>query len=346
MPNAKPHATLRDVAALAGVSTAAVSKFVNRKQRFTGDVEARIAQAIEQVGYRSNLAARSMVTGRSGAVAALVSGVENPHSAAVIKGISRVAMAEGYDVLFVDLLQSTAPQRELARVMGLQVDGIVLAAQLAPQHQVLTDAMLARYGRPFVTLSTAGREANGAAEHKDTGNQAAAAMLTRYLWQLGHRRITYLACAAFPDDHERLQGAQRALQSLGATLDVRALAAATPDAGAQIASSVLLDPQRPHAIICCTDLVAMGLLSEARTLGVDVPQDVSVAGLDSMPFGSYLRPPLTTVELHSDLLGEWAMQRLLASIAGADAPAPPIQLVPRLLVRGSTKAAPRAPAGS
>ncbi|MEY4841572.1 MAG: hypothetical protein RJA12_296, partial [Planctomycetota bacterium] len=191
----------------------------------------------------------------------------------------------------------------------------------------------------------AGREANGAAEHKDTGNQAAAAMLTRYLWQLGHRRITYLACAAFPDDHERLQGAQRALQSLGATLDVRALAAATPDAGAQIASSVLLDPQRPHAIICCTDLVAMGLLSEARTLGVDVPQDVSVAGLDSMPFGSYLRPPLTTVELHSDLLGEWAMQRLLASIAGADAPAPPIQLVPRLLVRGSTKAAPRAPAG-
>jgi LacI family transcriptional regulator len=345
MSNAKRTATLRDVAALAGVSTAAVSKFVNRKQRFTEDVEARIAQAIEQVGYQSNLAARSMVTGRSGAIAALVSGVENPHSAAVIKGISRVAMAGGYDVLFVDLLQSTAPERELARVMGLQVDGIVLAAQLAPQHKLLTDTMLARYGRPFVTLSPTGREAN-AAEYKDTGNHAAAAMLTRYLWQLGHRRITYLACAAFPDDHERLQGAREAVESFGATLGVRALATATPDAGAQIASSVLLDPQRPHAIICCTDLVAMGLLSEARALGVNVPQDVSVAGLDSMPFGNYLRPSLTTVELHGDLLGEWAMSRLLASIAGAAAPPPPIQLVPRLLVRGSTTAAPRVPAGS
>jgi LacI family transcriptional regulator len=180
MPVPKSPATLRDVAELAGVSTAAVSKYINGKQRFTPVVEQRIAAAIEQIGYRSNLAARSMVTGRSGAIAALVYGVENPHTAAVIKGASRAATALGYDLLFVDLLQSESPERELARVTGMQVDGLVLAAALPPAaHKIL-----AGYGRPFVDLNR-----SQAPSHAPGNDEQAAAMLGRYLLSLGHRAI-------------------------------------------------------------------------------------------------------------------------------------------------------------
>lgn len=326
----KSPATLRDVAELAGVSSAAVSKYINGKQRFTAAVESRIAAAIEQTGYRSNLAARSMVTGRSGAIAALVYGVENPYTAAVIKGASRAATALGYDLLFVDLLLSESPERELARVTGMQVDGIVLAAALPPAaHKIL-----ASYGRPFVDLSrTGGRSA------APSGDEQAAAMLGRYLLSLGHRSISYIACEAQPGNAERLQGMRRALQAAGVALDVHQVGSPTAEAGAQLASSLLLGQQRPQAVATCNDLVAMGLISEARHLGLSVPQDVSVAGIENMPFGRFLSPPLTSVELHADALGEWAMRHLIGAIDGEQEPMPAHELTPRLVVRGSTRAA-------
>ncbi|WP_439465398.1 LacI family DNA-binding transcriptional regulator [Roseateles sp. NT4] len=329
MPSTKSPATLRDVAELAGVSTAAVSKFVNGKQRFTPAVEARIAEAIEKVGYRSNLAARSMVTGRSGAIAALVYGVENPYTAAVIKGASRAATALGYDLLFVDLLQSESPERELARVTGMQVDGIVLAAALPTAARKL----LSSYGRPFVDLGRA------APAEAPSGDEQAAAMLGRYLLSLGHRDIAYIACEAQPGNAERLLGMKRSLQAAGVELAVHQVTNPTAEDGAKLASSLLLGQKRPQAIATCNDLIAMGLISEARHLGLTVPQDVSVAGIENMPFGRFLSPPLTSVDLHADALGEWAMRDLIAAIDGEAAPAKAHDLTPRLVVRGSTRAA-------
>ncbi|MGM9483140.1 LacI family DNA-binding transcriptional regulator [Roseateles sp. NT4] len=329
VPSTKSPATLRDVAELAGVSTAAVSKFVNGKQRFTPAVEARIAEAIEKVGYRSNLAARSMVTGRSGAIAALVYGVENPYTAAVIKGASRAATALGYDLLFVDLLQSESPERELARVTGMQVDGIVLAAALPTAARKL----LSSYGRPFVDLGRA------APAEAPSGDEQAAAMLGRYLLSLGHRDIAYIACEAQPGNAERLLGMKRSLQAAGVELAVHQVTNPTAEDGAKLASSLLLGQKRPQAIATCNDLIAMGLISEARHLGLTVPQDVSVAGIENMPFGRFLSPPLTSVDLHADALGEWAMRDLIAAIDGEAAPAKAHDLTPRLVVRGSTRAA-------
>ncbi len=329
MSSTKSPATLRDVAELAGVSTAAVSKYVNGKQRFTPAVETRIAEAIEKVGYRSNLAARSMVTGRSGAIAALVYGVENPYTAAVIKGASRAATALGYDLLFVDLLQSESPERELARVTGMQVDGIVLAAALP----VAARKLLSSYGRPFVDLGRA------APAEAPSGDEQAAAMLGRYLLSLGHRDIAYIACEAQPGNAERLLGMKRSLQAAGIELAVHQVTSPTAEDGAKLASSLLLGQKRPQAIATCNDLIAMGLISEARHLGLTVPQDVSVAGIENMPFGRFLSPPLTSVDLHADALGEWAMRDLIAAIDGEAAPAKAHDLTPRLVVRGSTRAA-------
>ena len=337
MPDTKSNPTIRDVAARAGVSTAAVSRFVNQKQRFTPAVEQRIATAIAQLGYHSNAAARSMATGRSGTVAALVSGVDNPHAAALVKGLCRVAMAEGFDVLFVDTLHAASSQAELERVMGMQVDGLVIAAPMPTG----TGELLARYGRPFIDLSRRRGQQPGPADGSDaarpSNQEAAGALLGRYLLRNGHRRITYIACADMISNQERLQGLRQALASAGLMLGLCHASAATADGGAAVASSVLLAADRPDAIVACNDQVAMGLLSEARLLGVSVPGDVSVAGIENAPFGRYLLPALTSVELHADELGAIAMTQLLAAIRGeillTSMPLPH----PRLVVRDSTR---------
>ena len=273
-----------------------------------------------------------MATGRSGAVAALVAGVDNPHAAALVKGICRVAMAEGFDVLFVDTLHGASPQHELERVMGMQVDGLLIAAPLP----LAASELLARYGRPFVDVLR--RRLIGAGGTQGTSAQeAAGALVGRYLQHMGHRRITFVACDADGASAERLRGLDHALAA--AALPITVHQAPSPDAagGAAVASSVLLAGDRPDAVVACNDQVAMGLLSEARLLGVSIPEDVSVVGIENTPFAAYMSPALTSVDLHADVLGAHAMTELLTAIRG-QAAMPPMQApAPRLVVRNSTR---------
>jgi DNA-binding LacI/PurR family transcriptional regulator len=341
-PRSKPHAaTIRQVAALAGVSTAAVSRYVNAKQRFTPDVEARIAGAIAQVGYRSNPLARSMATGRSGTVAALVAGVERPHTAALIKGISRAALLAGYDLLIVDMARDTAGpaghadvRHDIDRVLGLQVDGLLIAAPTPPG----TAEMLVRYGRPFVDLARG--------QGQDPAFEQAGALLGYYLARSGHRRVSYLACEAEAGSAAVEQGLRRAWalsgegHDGGTAITALRLPEASAQAAAALAGSLLLKPrsEAPDAVVACNDTVAMGLLSEARRLAVRVPHDVSVAGVGNIMLSRYLTPALTSVELHSELRGENALADLLCAVCGHDAATRPATPPPRLVVRESTRA--------
>ncbi len=329
--------TIRDVAALARVSVATVSRYVNGKQRFTPEVERRITDAISSTGYHAHPVARSLSTGRSGAVAALVSGVGSPQAAALVKGMCRVALAGGHDLICVDPLNGDSPLRELDRVLAMQVDGLVLAAHMPPEAA----ARLAGQSRPVVDLTPSADPANG-----HYAQAAAGALLARHLVAAGHQRFAFLACADEADSAARLLGVQEALQDAGlppATVH-EALGATAAD-GAKAASSVLLARARPQAVIACNDPLAMGLLSEARRLGIAVPEQVSVAGIGNMPFGRYLSPPLCSVELHADSLGAAAMTRLLAAVrdqvsatemtAAGALPWPVIE--PQLVLRGSTR---------
>jgi LacI family transcriptional regulator len=315
------------VAALAGVSTAAVSRYINGKQRFTAAVEQRIREAIAQVGYRTSPAARSLATGRSGAVAVLVAGIEDPHTAALVKGISRVALAERLDVMFVDCLYSAAPERELQRVLGLQVDGVLLATAMP----AAATALLQRSGRPCVdTLWT---DAEGASPWAN--DEMGAALLAHYLVRRGFRRISYIDSPALAGHARRRQGLQRVLDAERIALVVHSVPEASAEAGAAVASTVLLQTPSPEAVVACSDELAMGLLGQAALLGLQVPRDVAVAGIGNMPLAPWLNPALTSVELHADALGAWAMHALLAQLRGQPSPSsvPP---APQLMVREST----------
>jgi LacI family transcriptional regulator len=122
--------TIRDVAAAAGVSTATVSKFMNGTQRFSPAVEAKITQVIEQLGYRSNPLAQSMITGRTKTVGLSVLDVTNPHFTSIVKGANRVAQAHGYTVLLVDTEENPDRERPQLEALARRVDSVIIFSRM------------------------------------------------------------------------------------------------------------------------------------------------------------------------------------------------------------------------
>jgi LacI family transcriptional regulator len=135
-------------------------------------------------------------------------------------------------------------------------------------------------------------------------------------------------------DEERMGGIRACLESHDLPLLTFDCDAPTAAAGELMSSLIMLGEQHPDAIVCYNDLMALGLIKEVQTLGFRVPEDVSVAGFDNIQFGRYTAPPLTTVDLQSERMGEVGMSKLLAAIGG-DASADVTTLEPQLIVRSS-----------
>jgi LacI family transcriptional regulator len=320
--------TIRDVAAAASVSTATVSKFMNGTQRFSPAVEAKITQVIEQLGYRSNPLAQSMITGKTKTVGLSVLDVTNPHFTSIVKGANRVAQAHGYTVLLVDTEENPGRERPQLEALSRRVDGLIIFSRLPDgELEWLTalDKPLVFFGRlPHLTLPTVASD-----DHRG------AYMVTRHLVTLGHKRFAYLGFSKSRRDEERMAGVRECLQAHGLPLAVHDAAARSALEGERICSSIMLGAEHPDALICYNDLMALGFMKAAQTLGFRIPADLSVTGFDNILYGNYTSPPLTTVDLHSERMGVAAMEKLLDSINGRTT-APFTLIEPQLILRGST----------
>src|SRR5574343_1894823 len=182
-------ATIRDVAAQAGVSTATVSKFINGGQRFTREVEERISLAIRQLGYASNPLARGMITGQTGNVGIVILDILNPHFTSIVKGASRVAQQARLNLLFADVAEGQLPELAMLQALSRRVDGLIVSARLSDA----SIDWLAQSGTP--TVYYGGRPARHQGPSVGTDSRVAAQMLGRHLRELGHRRIAYVGCS-------------------------------------------------------------------------------------------------------------------------------------------------------
>ncbi|MYM29783.1 transcriptional regulator, LacI family [Duganella sacchari] len=324
----KPVPTIRDVAAGAGVSTATVSKFVNGTQRFSPGVEEAITRVIAELGYRSNPLAQSMITGRTQSIGLSVLDVANPHFASVVKGANRVAQAHGYNLLLVDTEENPGRERPLLEALSRRVDGLIVFTRIAEAEM---DWMV-ELGKPLVLF---GRLTQHDIPWVAGDDHRGAAMLARHLVTLGHKRIAYLGFSKSRRDEERLAGIRDCLADVGLSLEVYDATAPSAQEGERMSSSIMLGAQHPDALICYNDLMAMGFMKAAQTLGFRIPGDISVAGFDNIAFASYTSPPLTTVDLQSERLGAAAVEKLIAQIEGKDADHANI-IEPKLVLRHST----------
>ncbi|MES2349687.1 MAG: LacI family DNA-binding transcriptional regulator [Pseudomonadota bacterium] len=324
----KNVATIRDVAAAAGVSTATVSKYVNGAQRFSPAVEATIKEVIDKLGYRSNPLAASMITGRTKSIGLSVLDIANPHFTSIVKGVNRVAQAHGYTVLLVDTEENPDRERPLLEALSRRVDGIIMFSRMLEPEMDWVMGL----GKPLVYFGSLTRlDIPWVISDDHRGGY----MLARHLVSLGHKRIAYLSFPRSRRDSERLGGIRECLAAHKLDLTLHEAGAPTAAEGERICSAIMLGAEHPDALICYNDLIALGFMKEAQTLGFKLPQDISVAGFDNILYGQYTSPALTTVDLQSERMGEEAMEKLLASIDGKPA-TDTVTIDPQLILRAST----------
>ncbi len=326
----KRAATIRDVAEAAQVSTATVSKFVNGNQRFTTEVEARIAQAVDRLGYSLNPMARGMITGKTGNVGIIILDILNPYFTSLVKGASRAAAAAGLNLIIADAAESTSPELGVMQSLCRRVDGLIVSARLpAPVIQGLfeTGTPVVFYGRP-----------SAYADNHSVGcdNYTAGLMLGRHLRELGHRRLSYLGFSGARWSAERVRGLKDAFEGLPAAFRTFDANAPSVEEGERLASTILLAQEMDDAIVAYNDLLAMGILLEARSLGIRVPEQVSVAGFDNIAYGRLVSPALTSVDMMGEATGELAMRKLIGVVRG-ERPAREDDVLPsRIVAREST----------
>lgn len=324
----KRPSTIRDVAAAAGVSTATVSKFINGLQRFSPEVEKRLAESIAKLGYRLNQQARSMVTGRTRSFGLAVQDVRNPHFANIIKGANRIALEQDYNLLVVDVQERASHERHLLEALSGRVDGLIVSSRL-PDEALL---WLTELGKPVVFFGR--RDAVGIRCVRTDGHLAAY-MLGRHLVDTGRRRIAWLGFPGSRWNNERLAGLSEALAMNDLVPMVFEVDTPGMEGGQRQASSLLMGGERPDAVVCYNDLVAIGLMHETQALGLRVPEDVAIAGFDDIPVAAFMHPALTSVNMRSEEQGEMAMRLLLEAMAGGT-DASDILMEPRLMPRAST----------
>ena len=323
--------TIGDVAAEAGVSVATVSKVINDRYGVAEDTSARVRAVIDALGYHASLVGQSLRSRRTKVIGVLVRDLE-PFSAELLKGVARGLHDTGYELVVFSGCGQPADQagwerRYLSRISGTLADGAIL---------VTPGSIDETFGSPVVAVDH--NAFSSTLPTVDSENRQGAAAATRYLLGLGHRRIGFLAGRSdLESAHLRERGYREALAAAGITVDERLVQVGGYDAATatEPARRLLeLDP-RPTAVFAANDVTALETMAVARTLGIRIPDDLSVMGFDNVPESALGDPPLTTVEQPIQLMGSEAVRLLLELIDNPDLPPARVILPTRLVVRQS-----------
>ncbi|RMN90043.1 Ribose operon repressor [Pseudomonas coronafaciens pv. coronafaciens] len=334
-------ATIKDVAALAGISYTTVSHVVNKTRPVSEPVRLKVEAAIAQLGYVPSAVARSLKAKTTSTIGLLIPNGMNPYFAELARGIEDYCERNGFCVILCNSDDNPEKQRSYLRVLlEKRVDGLIVSSVAgdASITSGLTDVRT-----PLVIVD---RELEGIdADMVRIDHEQGAYLATRHLLDLGHRHI---ACIGGPGESMvagmRLAGYRRAMQQ--ASLEVcegwAVHSEFTSSAGHEAAVR-LLTGHAPTAIFAGNDVIAIGVLRAAAERSIRVPQDLSVMGFDDIQMSRYVYPALTTVGQSIMQLGETAAEMLLCRIAAPPGAAVEKRLVkPCLVVREST-APPSAP---
>ncbi|MEN9938951.1 MAG: hypothetical protein RLZZ387_5530 [Chloroflexota bacterium] len=330
--------TIKDVADAAGVSTTAVSLFLNDRPGISQSTRERIAAAVQSLGYVPRASARR--SGSGAFIGMLVEQLPLPvhvdhFYAGVVQGLQAEAERLGYNLALsvVDPAQAGLPRL----IAEQHAAGIV-----AVGGGDITDALLDRVteeGMPLVAVDNQSR--SRAVDSVVTDNLQGAYTLTRHLLDLGHRRIAFIrGPEKYKSLGERLQGYREALLEAGVPLDERlvqpAISSGLPRKGYREMMRLLELDDPPTAVFAASDRTAVGALDAIRERGLRVPEDISLAGFDGVALGEHTTPPLTTVRTRNYEMGVAAIQRLDSLITGRAVAPMRIVLYADLVVRQST----------
>ena len=322
---------LEDVARVAGVSHQTVSRVVNGSTRVAPATRARVLEAVAELGYRGNSAAKALATQKSGVVGVVVAGLGFFGPSSTVVGLELAARAEGYGMVLASLPEVTqeATQDALDHLVGESVEAIVL---IAPVDTGLDLGVRSRLPVPVVVL-----DANPVRARLSVGvdHEAGARLATQHLIDLGHRHIAHLSG---PSDwyqaEARTFGWRGALEEAGLTVPEPLVGDWTASSGYRLGRQLAAESE-VTAIFVANDQMSIGVLRALAEAGRTVPGDVSIVGFDDLPESEYFTPPLTTIRQNFVALGRGAMGLLTSAIRG-ELEEGTVTVPPKLVVRAST----------
>ncbi|GAA1862685.1 hypothetical protein GCM10009836_48740 [Pseudonocardia ailaonensis] len=328
-PPASRKATIRTVAAAAGVSTATVSRVMSGVSTVSPALAQRVREVAEQLSYRPSEAARGLALGGLRNIGVLMPDLGNAYFHDVVKGMHRAAADTGFRLLIAD--HAGDPANEFATAWDLMghVDGLALLSsrldlpRLRDLARQTVPVVLVNRVEPGVDLPMVGVD-----------SFTATLEICAHLAGLGHRRVVYVSGSELAwQDRERW----RAVRTSGRVLGIdaaRVEAEGTLETGYAAVDAALA--HEPTALVCFNDLAAIGVISRLRELGLDVPGDISVTGFDDIAIGSHVSPTLTTASSPRDALGRQAWQLLQEALEKANPSETTTLLTATLITRESS----------
>jgi LacI family transcriptional regulator len=331
-------ATIADVAARAGVSTATVSRVLAGLGGARPATRQRVLKSVRELGYRPSGVARSLKLRTTRTLGLIITDIGNPFFPELVSAVEDAARERDFGVLLCNSGEDAEREGAYLELLAeRRVDGVVIASSgVGTRHR----AWLANAPLPVVLVNCASPTVPLPTILSD--NRAGAALAIAHLVGLGHRRIAHITAPSHNEAAaERLEGARDGLRAAG--LDPAALVVAEGDGhvagGAAAAARVLERDRGITAIFAYNDLTAIGAIRAIRASGQRVPDDVSVVGFDDVDLAAFADPPLTTVAQATASMGRWAVAQLLARLDGGDVTNETVTLPVHLEVRSSTTAA-------
>ena len=308
--------TIKDIAKAAGVSHTTVSRALRGHPAIATKTVARIAQIADELGYVPNTVARGLKTKRSGILGVIVRRIDDPFFSEVLHGIEDVLHAQEYSLFLATSHRDSEREKTIVRAMSeRRVDGVIICStQVSEEHQ----RQLEHFGVPCVLLN------NQASEHIAYSifhdDIYGSHEVTQHLIDLGHKRIAYLGNeqAGRPND-DRLLGYQAAMREANLSIEADYITLGPngrPAGGVTGTRRLLALAQRPSALVCYNDMMAIGAIQTLQVAGLQVPHDCSVSGFDDIELASYINPPLTTFHQPKYDLGREAATLMLHLLDG------------------------------
>jgi LacI family transcriptional regulator len=332
----KKTITIQDVADAAGVSVSTVSRVLNEKDDVAPETYAKVKAVIQEMGYTSSLAARSMRSSRTNVVGMIMTDVGDPFSIEVLKGANRAVASLDYDLIVcttgdVRRTSSAAQQRRYVALLNNSItDGVILVTPSTTDFPTAAPVVVVDPNRvsPDVTAVTA-------------TNRLGALSAMEYLLGLGHQRIGFISGRADLEcAYQREQGYKDALREAGIPVEPELIQEGdfTTDTATLCARKLLELPVRPTAIFAANDQSAIGVMRAAGEAGLSIPDDLSLVGFDNIPETGYLTPALTTVDQFVGEIGYTATVMLVDLVQGNALESRRHMIPTKLVIRDSCRA--------
>lgn len=332
--------TIKDIAREAGVSHSTVSRALRGSSLISEGTSKHVQETAQKLGYLPSAAARSLKTNRSQALGVIVSNIDDPYFSEILQGIEEIAQNNNYSLFMA------ASQRDLERegiiiqsMRQHRVDGVIICSTTFSDEQ---SRHFSRYDIPIVVVNNqAAEDYRYSIYHDDVDGSR---QLTRHLIELGHRRIAYLGNSqSGRTTQDRLAGFRLEMESNGLTLPdnyIYEVAGNEPEMGTLAVEHFFALQDRPTALVCFNDMMAIGILKSLREPRIRVPEDISITGFDNIVFSNYTNPPLTTFDQPKRFIGQKAAELILSLLdltSKTNVPKQKIQILKgSLLVREST----------